>query len=79
MAEAEFTPSRSGRSWLPRVALTFNLVAAAGCAALIMLAPTRAGGLLAAVGLVFFSLAATAFAMMLRLWAKSTLSRDDAP
>ncbi len=69
---------RPARSWLPHVALTFNLAAAAGCALLIMLAPSRAGALLAVVGLVFFGLAATAFAMMLRLWAKSTLSRDDA-
>ena len=59
--------SRARRLWFPRLAVGFNAVVALGCAAVVVSAPTRAGALLAAVGLVFFGLAAVGFALMLRL------------
>ncbi len=62
------SPSRRHRPpiLLLSLAVGFNILAGAGCAALIIVAPGRAGVLLAVVGMVFFGLAAVGFALMLR-------------
>ena len=58
--------SRTHRSLSPVIlAVAFNGVVAASCVVLAASAPTRAGSLLAAAGLVFFGLATVGFALML--------------
>ena len=61
--------TNSGRHVLRLTWLAFglNAAAAAGCVALIAVAPDRAGAWLAVGGLVFFVFAAGGFATMLRL------------
>lgn len=57
---------------LAALAVGFNAVAASGCAALVVVASSRAGVLLAVAGIAFFGLAATGFGFMLRAaWTAS--------
>ncbi len=59
---------------LSALAVGFNAVAASGCAALVVVASSRPGVLLAVAGIVFFGLAAAGFGLMLR--ASWIASRD---
>lgn len=61
------TKSRCHLLRLTWLAFGLNAAAAAGCAALIAIAPDRAGAWLAVGGLVFFVFATGGFAAMLRL------------
>lgn len=53
--------------WPLALAVGLNGLLAVGCAALVVVAPSRAAALVAAGGFVFFGVAAAGFALMLRL------------
>ncbi len=54
-------------AWPLGLAVGLNGLLAAGCAILIVVAPSRAAAFVAAGGMAFFALAAAGFALMLRL------------